>query len=332
MIMRRALFGASLGAALLVAPNFAFAQAPATAGKDAGTLFDEATALMKDGKYAEACPKFEQSNKLEPGVGVMLWLADCFKRIGKTASSFRQFVAAEQMAAQTKDNRVKVAHQRAAELEPTLSKLVISLAAGAPDGIEVRRDGDLVKNLNESYAIDPGSHIVEATAPGYKHWETKVDVGIDGAVSNISVGPLEREQTASAPAPAAPAQASSGMGPLKVAGLVTAGVGVLGLGVGGVLAVMAKGSLDDSNSNGHCDTADTCDAQGLQLRQDAQSFALMSTIAVIAGGALTVGGLAMFIFAPKPQAEQPAATTTTALSIAPSISPYFSGLTARGTF
>lgn len=193
--MKRSAFGLVLVLSA-VSPSLVWAQAQTQDMKDADTLYNDGVAAMKDGRFADACPKLERSNKLEPGVGVMLWLANCYEKIGKTASAFNQYIAAEQLAAQTKDDRAKVAHKYAAGLEAKLSKLVIALPTGGHvDGLEVRRDGDLVKSFGDSVTVDPGTHLIEASAPGYKHWESKVDVGTDGATASVNVGPLEKEET-----------------------------------------------------------------------------------------------------------------------------------------
>ncbi len=326
--MKRSAFGFAL-VLCAVSPSLVWAQAQTQSIKDADTLYNDGVAAMKDGRFAAACPKLEKSNKLEPGVGVMLWLADCYEKVGKTASAFNQFIAAERLAAQTKDNRDKVAHKRASDLEPKLSKLVIALPSGGHiDGLEVRRDGDVVKSFGDSVTVDPGTHLIEASAPGYKHWESKVDVGTDGATASVNVGPLEKDEAVVEEKVQKPVEVSSWT-PLKITGLVIAGVGVVGLGVGGAFGVLAKGSLDDSN-NSHCDSTNHCDPQGLALRGDAQSSALISTISFIGGGVLVVGGLLMFFLAPKPTTEN--AAPVAALRLVPALSPSFSGLSAVGNF
>ncbi len=326
--MKRSAFGLVLVLSA-VSPSLVWAQAQTQDMKDADTLYNDGVAAMKDGRFADACPKLERSNKLEPGVGVMLWLANCYEKIGKTASAFNQYIAAEQLAAQTKDDRAKVAHKYAAGLEAKLSKLVIALPTGGHvDGLEVRRDGDLVKSFGDSVTVDPGTHLIEASAPGYKHWESKVDVGTDGATASVNVGPLEKEETKVQEKIVERRVEVSSWTPLKITGLVIAGVGVVGLGVGGAFGVLAKGSLDDSN-NVHCDATNHCDPQGLALRSDAQSSALLSTISFIGGGVLVAGGLLMFFLAPKPTAETAPAA---AIKLVPALSPSFSGMAAVGSF
>jgi hypothetical protein len=57
--------------------------------------------------------------------------------------------------------------------------------------------------------------------------------------------------------------------------------------------------LHDSN-DGHCDPTNTCDAQGVTLRSDVQTSALISTIAFAVGVVALGGGATLYFTAPKP--------------------------------
>ena len=45
----------------------------------AEALFNAGRALVEGGRYADACAKFAESKRLAPGLGVTLYLADCYE-------------------------------------------------------------------------------------------------------------------------------------------------------------------------------------------------------------------------------------------------------------
>src|SRR5260221_8939712 len=92
----------------------------------AEALFSDGRKLMTAGKFRQACPKFEASLKLDPGVGTMLNLGDCYEKNQQSASAWAQFREASAAArAAGSREREELARQRAAALEPKLSRLTI---------------------------------------------------------------------------------------------------------------------------------------------------------------------------------------------------------------
>ena len=83
----------------------------------AQALFDQARALMTSGKASEACPKFAESQRLDPGVGTLLNLAACYEASGRPASAWSTFLEAESAArAASNVEGVRVSRERAAAL------------------------------------------------------------------------------------------------------------------------------------------------------------------------------------------------------------------------
>src|SRR3954463_3119256 len=126
---RRCLWGAN--SALLCCVCLA-SSARAQATSDPATaraLFREARKLMTDKHYDEACPKFEESQRLDAGIGTMFNLADCWGHSGPTASAWAMFLdAAAAARAANQEDRAKVAKERAGKLEPKLAHMTIRIA------------------------------------------------------------------------------------------------------------------------------------------------------------------------------------------------------------
>jgi hypothetical protein len=211
-----ALRAATLVAVLLVPAGLR------AAGDEAGArvLFLEARKLAAAGDYAAACPKFEDSYRLDPGIGTNFNLADCYEHSGRIASAWARFldVAAATKAAGQLD-RERVARARAEALEPKLARMTLKVEAKVP-GVSVVRDGIEVGAAAWQVAvpIDPGPHLIEASAPGRIAWKTTVEVREGpGAVTVVVPDLAEAPLAEPAPSPAVAATPSS-----SVADLVTA--------------------------------------------------------------------------------------------------------------
>src|SRR3954469_24221678 len=126
--------------AALVLPRWALAQDTTRADE----TFHAGKALMKDGKLAEACPKFEESQKADPAPGTLLALAYCQELSGLLASAHSNYLAAADLAAKEgQPEKQKASGERAETLAKRLSTLTILVP---PDlthqaGLKILRDG-----------------------------------------------------------------------------------------------------------------------------------------------------------------------------------------------
>jgi len=291
-------------------------------GAAAQALYDEAKKLMASGRFGEACPKLQESQRLDPGGGTILLLARCHAREGRTATAWMEFQEAQRTAVRdNRKEREKIARDEGAALEAHLSKLVIVVPPSTVvPGLSVRRDGVEVgpSQWSLAVAVDPGRHEVIASAPERATWSTVVDVRGEGAAVTVKVEPLavaKREPVAEgaksidgtvpvAPeaAPLDPAGPKSSDGtPLRIGGGVAAGTGVVLLGVGTVFGLKAKSSNDQSHEPGYC-TGNACSAEGVDLRHDAASQARVATVLVGLGAAALAAGVTLWLTAPKNEA------------------------------
>ena len=292
----------------------------------AEALFSEGRRLMAEGRIAEACQKFEASQKMDPGVGTSLNLAECYERSGKTASAWAQFREAVSLARATGSaDREQLARERADALEKRLARLTISIKGTAPSGLEVRRDGARLDpaELGIAIPVDPGSHAVTASAPGRTAYSTTVDVTGDGALVTVEIPDLPAEAAGSAPPPASPSVStevgsSSSGGSQKTLAAVALGLGGAGLVVGGVFGFKASSTWDDAKTE--CsDYPYACGPEGKALEDDARSQAAISTIGFGAGLALVATGAVLWF-------------TAGSSSDAPTVGLGPTGATVRGSF
>ena len=275
---------------LLAVP--ARAEPTATEAATARTLFDEARKLMKQGKYTEACPKLEEGARLNPGIGMRFNLANCWEQVGKTASAWSLYLDVAAAAKQAKQpDREKEARKAAGKLEPKLAKLTIEAAERVP-GLEIKRDGTVIGDagLNVAAPVDPGSHVIEATAPDHDTWTTNVEVGTESHI-NVKIPKLRAIPKPKAPPPPPPPE-SPGLGPTRTTALVLGGAGVIGLGFGIFFGSRALSLNEESKK--HC-VENLCDAEGFSARNDARRWGSGSTIAIIAG-TVGVGAAAVLWF------------------------------------
>lgn len=186
---RRAAFACAALCALLILSQRARAGGAAPTAR---ALFDLGCTLMSAGRYAEACPKLEESLRLEPGMGARFNLAYCWEHSGRTASAWALYLAVAAAARGAgMSEREAVARQSAAEVERKLSYLVIQVGEKAR-GLQVSRDGVVLgpATWGTRAPVDPGSHWLGATAPGKRPWRAIVNVPAAAGAYAVSVPPL----------------------------------------------------------------------------------------------------------------------------------------------
>src|ERR1700744_6120074 len=115
----------SLACALVLWTSAASANDPV-----AEQLFVEAKGLMQQGKTEEACAKFRASYKLDgTATGTLLNLALCHEQLGKNASAWSEFREVAGESAGRRQDRVDIAKEHAAKLEPLLAHVKFSVSS-----------------------------------------------------------------------------------------------------------------------------------------------------------------------------------------------------------
>ncbi len=294
--------------ALLAAP-VCYAQSPADKAA-AETLFTEGRRLMAAGDLAEACKKLAGSQKLDPGAGTLLNLAACYERNRQLASAWVTYRDAAAASRDRHPDWAEKASRKATELEPLLCHLTVAITSPTA-GLEVTRDEQPMNEamFGTALPVDEGEHTVVARAIGRKPFTAKIRLTAAGEAQTITVPLLESDAPAASLAvptatgvAVAPRPATSTQ---RTVGLVLGAAGVIGLGVGSVIGVVALGKKTDAAANCSGDYQ-RCNQTGIDLVNSAKAMGALSTVSLIGGGVLAAGGLALALTAPS-GAGKPAA-------------------------
>lgn len=293
---------------------------PAAAQRaEANFLFDEGRAAMARRDFAAAVSKLEQSQQLDPAVGTLLNLAECYASLGRSASAWSAYRDASSLAATTRQlERERYAARKAQELEPQLSRLVVSIKPPARvPGLTLTRNGVLLPEglWGAALPVDPGAQHLEAKAPGYQTWKLDVDVTAGAGSKQVEVSELVAEPAAPpatnpapvaappvlvpAPAPAAVPQDRVAAPPphslLPALGWVGVAAGAVSFGAGVFWFADGRSKISDANCPDQICVRGVGDKS---LHDTGRSHEKLGVGFGIAGAALAGAGVGLLLLAP----------------------------------
>ncbi|HWZ88778.1 MAG TPA: hypothetical protein VNW92_08005, partial [Polyangiaceae bacterium] len=240
-----------VGALALTLSGALKAQSAASEKASAEALFDHGVALVTAGNYADGCAQLEASQALEQTLGTELHLADCYERLGKTASAWALFKESEQLAhRQNESTREELARVRAAALVRQLSYLVLDTAGDPPPGFVVERNGRPVPlaSLGVAIPVDPGPQDIRAHAPSHHPWATHISVARAAGTLNIAIPSLHLVPRG----PAQPLARDDNGNTQRAIGVTATAVGFVGIVTGIGLGLYAKRENDESKLDRYC--------------------------------------------------------------------------------
>jgi hypothetical protein len=272
-------------------------------------VFEEGRALAKTGDYEGAARKFLEAHMMEPSVGALLNLGDCYEKLGRFASARTRFLEAVRLAGNTDPARASEARARATKLDAQIAW--IDFAHAINNAAKVTIDGEPVAAGMERVAVDPGNHEVVVSTTGGER-RTTVRLGAGESTAPVSLDPPKKEREKERPAPPGdlePSRSDDGWSTMQWVGVGAAGAGAIGLGVGAVFGVIAAGKKSDLDAKcvdyPRCPESQRADVQSTY--DDASSAATISTIGILAGAVLVAGGVTLFLLSPS---EKKAALNT----------------------
>jgi tetratricopeptide (TPR) repeat protein len=323
-------------ALVLALPGQAFADKD----KDrADKLFKQGKKLMAEKRFADACPAFEQSFKLDPAIGGELNVARCYEEWGKLARAYAAYLTAEEMAKEANDSRLAKIRKLVSDLEPQVPHLTVKLPSGTEaSAVSVMVDDKPLETsaLGQAQLVDPGPHTVAYEVNGAK--KKKVVPLERGGSSEITLDVSRPEPVADSakeherdrdrnrdrdkdkdkdvePPPRVVHTRDPGRNQ-KLAAYATGAAGVVLVGVSSYMTLSARSSYNDALSQ-HCGGVTTmCDDTGLTLTHDARHEANVATVVFLVGAAAVGAGVVLYVTAPHTRRSE-----ERAWYLAPAVSP-----------
>jgi len=314
--------------AILACTRFAHAEEQARAEP----LFREARDLLAKGDAESACPKLEESQRLDPAPGTEFNLARCYELTGRLASAWGAYadVAAITHAAGQSEREAR-ARERVAAIEPRLSFVVVRAHDA---GVALTRDGKAIARaeLDVPIPVDPGAHVVRAAAPGKRAWEMGFAIDAEAQRVTIEVPALEgalegiptsREPERARDAPAAqdaPPPAPPAFGAQRALAVGALGGAVVAGGLGAYFGIRKIGLASDARAG--CD-ARGCDPAASSAAHDSNIAGDASTVSFVACGALAATSAVLWLTAPSPSRR---------VTVAPGVAPGTASLIVRAVW
>lgn len=271
--------------------------------------------------FATASDKLDRAFQLYATTTLGLWSARARVQLGQLvegAERYREAIRADVVG--DADAQHKAQREAREELDGLVSRiptLTIHISNARPTDVEVALDGAPIPSalLDEARPTNPGSHEVVAMRGSERQTQQvylsegeqkRVSLALRAEPqSSAGLGPdrasgeaLALTPIASEPAqtPRAPAAASASASPLKPIGIVTLAFGAAGLATAGITALIANAKRSEC-PDGVCPP---------DIKQSYDGLKTVSTVAFYGGAGLALGGLVMWLAAPKPDAPPPA--------------------------
>jgi hypothetical protein len=269
---------------VLVGAVLAFDAAAQGTSAVAEGLFNQGRTSFDAKNYEDACPKFRESDRLEPATGTKLNLALCEEARGNVATAWALFRTVIERLTPA-DPRYAIADEHRQALTARVPHVVIRPKSTAPSGTTgTLGDLELVSAMfGAPLPIDPGPRELVVHAPG--HDDAKIPfTTVEGQTVAIDMEPGPPTASPS-PLPSRRPDALDAAAKRRTWAYVSGGVGLAGVAVGTVFGVLTL----TNRSQGHadCPNASACKQSGVDAYDRARTFRTVSDV----GWAVAIAGI-----------------------------------------
>ena len=265
-----------------------------------------ASEFSSSARTHDGCSTLEASASQAADLDLQLELAECYAQAGRTASAWERYREAARAAREANVPALETeARAHAKALESELSYVTVSTWRGQE--VDVTRDGLPVARdlLGTAIPVDPGWHLISASAPGKRGWSKRIELGNHGDHVNVAVPvlpddanlvPALNANAARLPPSAPPTKSPASDSVQRTLALVAGAIGIAGIATGTLFGV--KAASDWSEAKDQCPAYPYCGEDGARLAQQAQTSATISTVGFVTGIAGLTGGALLWFTSP----------------------------------
>lgn len=318
-----------LSALLIPSPLFAQTANERTAARSAA---ESGVQAFAEGDYPRALDLLRKAESVVHAPTHLLYIARSLVELGKLVEARESYLVLTNETLENSSEAFLAAQESAAAelaaLEPRIPSATISVdGANGPD-LKVAIDGEALMAifLGVSTPINPGHHVVEASAPGMR--SAHVEIDIRERRSEFITLVLRANEAALAPAgtstssvsgDTADAGAHRPVPPGVYVGLATTGVLAAGAVVTGFLTLGKNKDYDAINDGTQLDEAE-------RTQKSAQMLGL--TTDILWGAAAVSAGITAYFYFTRPAEQQ----RSSALRLTPLVGPHVAALNLSGGF
>jgi hypothetical protein len=340
-------FHAGLGLALISAAfalsSVALAEPSAADRETARALMAQGDELFEKKDYAGALKNYQAGHAIVDAPSTGLAVASCLQAMGSLIEAREAALAATRMPVRPGEPPTfATARTDAARMADELGTRIPSIRVtvngpSSTEGVRVTVDNSALPQavIGLPRKINPGHHVVAASAPNFRDMTLEVDVS-ERENRILTFGLVSTEVSAAPPAPpviTTPVTPDKKSEPSQTSSLVWIGfgVGVVGLAVGATTGGISLAKASDVKS--HCQNS-VCPAADESTANTSRTLATVSNISFgvgLAGVALGVVGLLSSGPSTDPSTQPPtSARARTPFSVTPVLS--LSNVGVVGTF
>jgi tetratricopeptide (TPR) repeat protein len=298
---------------LLMSGSLALVSASAAAQADPRTqaeqFFKEAEALMDKGDFKAACPKYEETVRLQPqGIGAKERLAACYESTNRPKTAFDMLWRASQQAQEAgQAERGATIKQNIQRLESRLPRVRLDFGSLGENGqFKIEEDGVVIPIAEARTVryVEVGSHRLRVSTAGFEPFETSFEATEGAQLSLvIALKPIAAKKQAAEPQSAPDAgtesdvASSGGLSGVQIAGIAIGSAGALMLGIGAGVGADGLGSADDARTRFIDAEQGSTEKDAARTEYDsAAGRATAGWVVLGIGGGVAVTGVLMAIF------------------------------------